>query len=102
MVLAVLASAVLLALGLWWRQQRRATLLEQVGYAFAVGGAFGNVADRIVRGYVIDFLHLERWPVFNIVDIAVVVGLALIVIANRKRFGGDPALIGGPDLGAPK
>jgi signal peptidase II len=88
-VLAVLASTVLVALGLWWWKQRRGAPLEQVGYAFAVGGAIGNVADRIVRGYVIDFLHLELWPVFNVADVALVVGLGLVLIANRKRSGGD-------------
>jgi signal peptidase II len=85
-VLAAIASAVLLALAVWWWRQRRATLLEQVGYAFAVGGALGNVADRIGRGYVIDFMHLERWPVFNVADVAVVVGMGLLVIANRDQL----------------
>ncbi len=42
------------------------------------GGALGNVWDRLFRGYVIDFLDFRVWPVFNVADIAIVVGCGLI------------------------
>jgi len=45
-----------------------------------LGGIFGNLIDRIRFGYVIDFLDLRVWPVFNIADCAICVGTAFIVI----------------------
>jgi signal peptidase II len=50
-----------------------------------VGGAIGNVADRLLRGYVVDFIHLHRWPVFNVADIAVTVGAILLGVAMTRR-----------------
>lgn len=56
----------------------------QIGLAFLLGGAIGNFIDRLRLGYVIDFLHLHHdawhWPVFNIADIAIDIGVALILI----------------------
>ena len=44
-------------------------------------GAVGNYLDRILRGYVVDFMHVEHWPVFNVADIYVTLGVALLVIS---------------------
>lgn len=52
----------------------------QLGLALALGGAFGNLVDRVRLGYVIDFLDLQLWPVFNFADIAIVGGVGLIII----------------------
>lgn len=50
------------------------------------GGAIGNLIDRIRFGYVVDFLDLRWWPVFNVADIALTVGVALLFI-EVIRFG---------------
>jgi signal peptidase II len=55
------------------------------GLALVLGGALGNLVDRIVRGYVVDFIHVRGWPIFNVADIAVVVGGALIVLSQLRR-----------------
>ena len=44
-----------------------------------VGGAIGNLIDRIRLGYVIDFLDFRIWPVFNIADMAIVIGALLLI-----------------------
>jgi signal peptidase II len=58
--------------------------LLQTGLAFLLGGAVGNFIDRLRFGYVIDFLDLHHgkwhWPVFNIADIAIDIGVVLILL----------------------
>jgi signal peptidase II len=55
-----------------------------VGLALIMGGAVGNLWDRLVRGRVVDFLlfYVKRyqWPVFNLADSAIVVGAGLLVL----------------------
>jgi signal peptidase II len=70
-------------LGLLWWRRRRASLLEHAAYATFVGGALGNLTDRLARGYVIDFVHLHHWPVFNVADVCLVAGAVLIWLASR-------------------
>ncbi|MGP5119315.1 signal peptidase II [Psychrobacter alimentarius] len=63
---------------------RKATLLS-VGLAMVLGGAVGNLIDRLLHGHVIDFIHVHNadvwhYPIFNIADMGISVGVALIVI----------------------
>ncbi len=58
--------------------------MTQASLALVVGGALGNVVDRVVRGYVIDFIHVKGWPVFNVADVAVVAGMALYFVAQLR------------------
>ena len=54
---------------------------SQVGRAailLITAGAAGNVLDRIARGYVVDFVHVPHWPVFNVADAYVTVGAILL------------------------
>jgi signal peptidase II len=86
--LALLVLAAVLAV--WWRRTapprharrglhlRKARPLEHAAFALIVGGAIGNVVDRAGHGYVVDFIHVHRWPVFNIADIAITLGALLI------------------------
>jgi signal peptidase II len=56
-----------------------------VGLALPWGGAAGNLIDRIRFGYVVDFLELPMWPVFNIADSAITVGAALLILHFLQR-----------------
>jgi signal peptidase II len=53
-------------------------------YALVLSGAIGNVVDRLLFGYVVDFLDFDlgfyRWPTFNVADIAIFIGAAMIII----------------------
>ena len=67
----------------------RAYNLELYSYSFLLGGTFGNGIDRILKGYVIDFINLNflNFPVFNIADISINIGFFLIfynLIKDRK------------------
>jgi signal peptidase II len=52
----------------------------RVALLLVTAGALGNYLDRIVRGYVVDFVHVPHWPVFNVADAYVVAGAALLGI----------------------
>lgn len=64
----------------------RLTQWEQAGYGFLLGGAAGNGIDRIFLGEVIDFLdfRLIQFPVFNIADVSINIGLACLLFATWK------------------
>jgi signal peptidase II len=58
--------------------------LPQMGLALVLGGALGNLIDRVRLGYVVDFIHVywgrHQWPDFNVADSAITVGVALLIL----------------------
>ena len=56
-------------------------LSVRIGLGLVIGGATSNLADRILRAGVIDFIVIGRWPTFNVADAALVAGVTLIIIA---------------------
>lgn len=88
LILGIGAVGIALLAGMWWRR-RGAGGLELAGYALVLAGAIGNVSDRLVRGYVVDFLHVYHksfhWPVFNVADICLVVGVGLLLLFSRPQ-----------------
>jgi signal peptidase II len=85
-----LGSIVSLALITWlWRLPRGERLLP-ISLALIVGGAIGNVIDRVMHGYVIDFIHAHwggaYFPAFNIADSAITIGAVLLMLdAFREK-----------------
>ncbi|MBL1272825.1 MAG: signal peptidase II [Oceanospirillales bacterium] len=81
--IAIVVSIVLLKLIRYARQP-----VEALAYSMVLGGAVGNVIDRILRGYVVDYLDFHwqswHWPAFNLADILIVSG-ALIILATSFR-----------------
>lgn len=63
--------------------------LKSFALAIIMGGACGNIIDRVQLGYVVDFLDFYisnyHWPIFNIADSAVCVGVALLLWAQKKN-----------------
>ena len=57
------------------------SVLVQLALGAALGGATGNLVDRLRRGRVVDFIDLGFWPVFNFADVAIVCGAALAIFA---------------------
>ena len=54
-------------------------------WALIIGGTFGNLYDRLQYGYVIDFLDFRVWPVFNLADASICIGVAWIVWSFFKN-----------------
>jgi len=84
--LVLLPILVLLAL----RSARTASPWLTAGYALVLAGALGNLLDRVTRGSVVDFVHAwsgdAHFPVFNVADVAICVGVPLLFIASRRAF----------------
>lgn len=83
---ALIVSVVIL----WWlRQSTKTQVLLPVAFSFILGGALGNVFDRLIYGYVIDFLDFYyatyHWPAFNIADSAIFIGASLLIIDMFKN-----------------
>jgi lipoprotein signal peptidase len=57
-----------------WHWRRRAVWFVHGAFALVVAGALGNVTDRLARGFVVDFIHLRYWPIFNVADVCVTIG----------------------------
>ena len=51
----------------------------QMSFNFILAGAIGNLFDRVFRGYVIDFIDLKFWPVFNLADTFIIIGVVLFL-----------------------
>jgi|TARA_B110000259_G_scaffold182683_1_gene226676 signal peptidase II len=83
--LALVISVVLLV---WLAKLKPTEKLEAISLSLILGGAIGNVIDRISYGYVIDFIDLyighNHWPVFNIADSAICIGAILLVADSFK------------------
>lgn len=82
--LAFAASAWLI-----WRLRRNLPRLESVAYALILAGALGNVADRMARGQVVDYLDFYwrawHWPAFNLADVAISFGAICLLGATRTQ-----------------
>lgn len=69
-------------------RNKQISKFEQVNYVLLVSGIMGNLCDRIIRGYVIDYLDFKifnyYFPIFNLADIFIVIGTGLIIISLFK------------------
>ena len=84
--LALIALTLAISVGVlifWWRADEGGRLAA-IGYGLIVGGALGNLVDRIFRGHVVDFLllHLGDWTlfVFNLADAALTLGPIVLLL----------------------
>ena len=82
-----------------YRYLPRSGFLLHLALGLQLGGAIGNLIDRIRQGYVVDFVdfgyHANWWPVFNVADSAIVVGVALLALNALSPNPADhPAHLG--------
>lgn len=80
---AVLALSISTGLVIWLKRLKPEETLVAISLSLILGGAIGNLIDRVIYGYVIDFLDVYyqsyHWPVFNIADSAITVGVAIML-----------------------
>jgi signal peptidase II len=88
-IVAVVIAAALVALVLWFTRHT-ATPLAWVPTGLLLGGAVGNIFDRIRDGAVTDFIKFPAWPAFNVADIAITVGvLSLLYVLEAGGAQSD-------------
>ena len=105
--LFVVLGAIVSALLMFWLWRGVRSRLETAAYVCVVGGALGNVIDRLRMGAVVDYLDFYwqgwHWPAFNLADVFVVNGVALMILASVAESRIDRALqrkAGSGDKGA--
>jgi signal peptidase II len=83
--LAVIASVFICV---WLKELNRSQRWEAIAWSLVLGGALGNLIDRILYGYVIDFLDAYigdwHWPAFNVADSAITLGVAMLLLDSFK------------------
>lgn len=88
-IIIIIATIVILIILFTYIKNKYVNRIEQVAYGLIIGGATGNLIDRIVYGHVIDFLDFKifgyNYPIFNIADIGIVVGVIILIITSLKR-----------------
>lgn len=86
-------TALIVVGGLTWAT-RCEDRVSRVALGSIMGGALANALDRVVDGYVFDFIDLRVWPVFNLADVAIVAGTAAfsirLVFSLMGDAGGQP------------
>jgi signal peptidase II len=85
-VFIVVATMVVVAIILYYRYLTEGQWLLRLALGLQLGGALGNLIDRLRYGFVVDFLDLnfwplQNWPVFNFADTAIVSGVALLALS---------------------
>ena len=86
--IVVALAAVLLGVAFYKKLQQESFLMRS-GAGLLLGGAVGNLADRIQSGLVVDFLDFRIWPVFNIADIAICAGAGILIFDIWQRRNED-------------
>lgn len=87
-VMSLVGFAAILSGFLFYLALKATTLKEILSYSLILGGAVGNIVDRLVHHAVVDFLDFHlfgwHWPAFNIADSAIVLGVFFVIQSNYK------------------
>jgi signal peptidase II len=78
-ILFIVAHLVLItAVAYFYKTIKQEGIIALIAAGLMLGGASGNMIDRVTTGYVVDFIDFRIWPVFNIADTAIVIGAILL------------------------
>ena len=80
----LLASAVAVVFLLWMLLEGPPARITALGCGLILGGAAGNLLDRLKTGEVTDYVDLRVWPIFNTADAAIVLGVAALLLATLR------------------
>jgi len=86
---SIIAFVVSIAIVVWIKKLKPEEKVMGISLALILGGAVGNLIDRVRFGYVVDFLDVyvgtSHWPAFNIADSAITIGAAIMIISSFRQ-----------------
>jgi signal peptidase II len=90
----LVGSVVAVGVVLWMLLAGRSSRLTTMGCSLILGGAAGNLLDRLTDGEVTDYVHFSFWYVFNAADAAITVGVAILLLAALRPERDDQPPVG--------
>ena len=92
-LLIIITILVLIYVFYYLKKNKVTNKLEMLSYSLIIGGSLGNLIDRVIYGYVIDFLSFKigtyNFPIFNLADTSLTIGVILLIIINWKGKEND-------------
>jgi signal peptidase II len=87
--IAIVASLIVIWLLYWLYKNSSKLILQNTALVLVIGGALGNIWDRVALGYVVDFIEVHYrnyyWPAFNVADSAITLGAILLIVDAFKN-----------------
>lgn len=87
--LILIGVVILIILFNYLRKNKVEKKVDKISFSLIIGGALGNLLDRIVRGYVVDFIDVKifgyNFPIFNLADTFIVIGVFLLLITLTRK-----------------
>lgn len=83
-LIAIATAVAVAALLAWFARAGARHPLLPVAFGLLLGGSLSNLADRLRIGYVVDYLELPHWPSFNLADVAIFAGIAVLLAAHAR------------------
>jgi signal peptidase II len=90
-ILSSIFAIILIYFNLKKSRNKNKLSLNNLALGLILSGAIGNLIDRLLLGYVVDFLDFRVWPVFNVADSAITVGAVLLAWSLLKDSREKPA-----------
>ncbi len=88
--LFLVITFVVIGIVIYFFKQLPKDWMSKLALGLALGGTIGNLLDRLRFGYVVDFFDFQIWPVFNVADSAIVIGMSLFaikILLSEKKAG---------------
>ena len=96
-ILFTLAPFFILAVVVWfYRSQKSPSWLLSIGVGLIIGGAFGNLVDRLRLGYVVDFVQIGTFPIFNVADAAVSTAVVIMLLWSLREDSSRSEAVSAP------
>ncbi len=92
LLVLIISTIVIIGIIIYIKKNKPNTNIEKISYSMILGGALGNLIERLVYSYVTDFIDIHifgyNYPIFNLADTFIVVGaILLIIISWRNEYG---------------
>ena len=84
-IIFIIITIIIIIFIIYYINKHKLDRIETIFLSLILGGAIGNLIDRIIYGNVIDFINLKIWPAFNIADAAITIGVIGLIVYYLKK-----------------